>query len=90
MTKVDEQTVERVAKSMWEVVNRGVEMSWASAVRFERMAQAAIATMQYTKAEERNDALREAAMIADEWYMNVGKGTPSGEILSLIDKENTL
>ena len=38
----------------------------------------------------RNDTLREAAIVADEWYMNIGKGTPSGEILSLIDKENTL
>ena len=44
----------------------------------------------YVNKKARNDTLREAAIVADEWYMNVGKGTPSGEILALIDKENKL
>ena len=52
---------------------RGNDLAWA-----QRQAKKA-----------RKDALREAAIVADEWYMNIGKGTPSGEILSLIDKENT-
>jgi len=50
---------------------------------------ARIAELEVQVTTAHNDALREAAIVADEWYMNIGKGTPSGEILSLIDKENT-
>jgi len=55
-----------------------------------RIKATRIAELEVKVNTTRNDALREAAIVADEWYMNIGKGTPSGEILSLIDKENTL
>jgi len=51
----EEQTIERVAKAMWDVENTGVTMSWVDAVRFERMAQAAVSAMPDTTAKARNE-----------------------------------
>jgi len=82
MTDISKEKIERLANGDCTI---GHQYAITLRALFARIAE-----LEVKVNTTRNDALREAATVADEWYMNIGKGTPSGEILALIDKENKL